>query len=63
MRSSLHTLSSVFTALYLCFTPQPAWDIWIVTPDNQLRELRSLGPATEVHGGRAISNSIDRDLP
>lgn len=63
VRSSLHTLSSEFAAFCLCFTRRPAWDIRIVAHDNQLRELRSLGPAPEVHGGRVTSNSIDRALP
>lgn len=37
MRSSQHTLSSGFAALYLCFTPQPAWEMWMVplfSPEN-----------------------------
>lgn len=32
VRSSLHTLSSVFAAFFVCLTPQP--NIRIVVPDN-----------------------------
>lgn len=62
MRSSQHTLSSAFTALYLCLTPQPAWEMQIVTA-LPLRELRRLGSAPEVYGVEAMCHSTDRGLP